>query len=183
MIAFAPITRLTDWLTSDKGWRAMAPRIPSAAGLAALEIAKRELGNGETTGNNSGPAIDRYRGPLKGRGAWCAALMYYCVLVGSRSMLKRQTSIKRTHGARKLFRRIVRAGHLVKHRDICPGDFVLWARGRQGGWQGHIGIVSSVERATGRWWYIAGNEGSFPAKVREYEGTHKKRRIGFGRLY
>ena len=184
MIGFAPITRLVDWLTTDVDWRTIHRRIPSPLGLAALEVAKREVGNGEEGGNNIGPHLDRYRGGQGAKGSWCAAFIFYCILTASIGR-GRPCPVKRTHGARKLFRRCVAAGWLVDYADVQPGDVVCWARGPEGSWQAQIGIVSVVvwdrDGEPAGFKYIAGNEGRYPSKVEEHEG-HRRRLIGFARV-
>jgi hypothetical protein len=183
MFAFAPITRFIAWLTTDPGWAMLRSLSPSPLGVAALAVAREEIGKGESGGNNQGPDLDRYRGGGKG-GAWCAAFVFFCLLTACERR-GRLPPVKRSHGARQLFRRIVAAGMLVRHRDIRPGDVVLWARGAEGSWTGHIGIVSEVERDDAGtvtiWQYVAGNEGSYPALVRERAGR-SRRLIGFARV-
>lgn len=155
----------------------------SQIGYMALDSARREIGNGEFGGNNRGPDVDRYRGDLGGKGPWCAAFAFWAILDACRR-LGRACPIKRTHGARRLYGEVVKAGHAVDLQSLEPGDIVLWSRGTKG-WQGHVGIVSGVMRnRAGRvtgWRYIAGNEGPYPAKVGEFPGK-SKRLVGFARL-
>lgn len=187
MLPFAPITRLTDWLTASP-LRELYRVRASYHGLEVLAVARKEVGHGEAGGNNQGADLRRYRGGLggkKSKASWCAAFVFFCLLTASQRGGWR-LKIKRTHGARKLFRRVVAAGMLVELEDVQPGDIVLWSRGPLGSWKAHIGIVSRVQRDEAgkvvRWWYIAGNEGHFPALVDEHEGTHRKRLVGFARL-
>ena len=187
MLPFAPITRFTDWFASNEAQRFVKKMIPSRVGLAAAKVARREIGKGEFGGNNRGKDLDRYRGPNnKGKGAWCAAFVGYCLSVGAEGT-GLPLKFKRTNGARRLFNRAVASGGwLVDYQDIQPGDLVLWARGSQG-WQAHIAFVSRVERdsagkVTG-FSRIAGNEGVYPALVSEvHQSERKKRRIGFARV-
>lgn len=188
MFAFAPLIQFIDWFTTKPDERDIRKRTPSPLGLAALEVAKREIGNGEEGGNNRGPHLDRYRGGKGDKGAWCAAFVFHCILTASRGR-GRPVPVKRTHGARKLFRRCVAAGWLVEYQDIQPGDVVCWSRGNphkpEDKWKGHIGMVSEVIRdqqgVVVGFEYIAGNEGPVPAKVAEHEG-HRRRLVGFARL-
>lgn len=144
---------------------------PSVFGLAALEVALRELGKGEFAANNQGEHLDRYRTDLRGQpgveGAWCAAFVSYCIEQGASNILKRPP-VARSHGAKKLFDRCLKAGHRVSRP--CPGDIACWHRGAKGARTGHIGIVSRG-LVDGEWECIEGNRGSFPSKVRRY--THE----------
>lgn len=155
----------------------------SRAGMLALDFARCEIGRGEFGGNNRGPDVERYRAGHGGNGAWCAAFVCWCIERAYVS-LGRTCPIKRTHGARKLYKRVVEAGHAVTRQELEPGDIVLWSRG-QPAWQGHVGIVSGVSRnRAGKvigWSYIAGNEGRYPAVVREFRGKEKNL-VGFARL-
>lgn len=181
MIPFAPITRLIDWLTIDEAARYIRRRASSNLGIAAVEWARGEIGQGERGGNNLG--VEQYRGGIPGKGPWCAAFVS-TAFEAAASRLGKAVPFKRSHGARKLFRRAVQAGMRVDLQDIQPGDIVLWSRGKSA-WQGHVGIVSGVTynkagRVTG-FHYIAGNEGPYPARVGEFEGK-KRRLIGFARV-
>ncbi len=185
MFPFAPLTRLVDWWTTSDAYRVVMRYRPSTIGLAALEVAREEIGRGEEGSNNHGPHIRRYGfgfGPFR---AWCAKFVFFCLFVGA-GRISLKLKVEQEWGARKLFRHIVASGMLVDLQYLQPGDIVLWSRGREGSWQAHIGIVSRVDRdelgQVTRWWYIAGNEGSFPALVAEHEGTRKKRRVGFARV-
>ena len=181
----APITSIIDWWTMSDTARFWMRLRPSMLGLAALEFARGEIGNGETTGNNRGEHIDVYRGEIGGHGAWCAAFVSWCLVEASKKT-RINLGLKPSNGARKLFRRAVKRGMLVCIDDIKPGDIVLWSRGKTPAtrWQAHIGIVSEVERDDDKvlsWRYIAGNEGRFPAKVHEHKG-HSRRLVGFARV-
>lgn len=171
------LEKIINWWTSDDVKR-MLLRMQPSLGAAALVIATAELGSGEFGGNNRGPDVERYRAGVGGSGSWCAAFVYYCLEQAGK------VPFKRTHGARKLFRRAVAAGMLVEEQDLLRGDLVLWGRGT--GWQGHIGIVSDVVRnRSGKvlnWSYIAGNEGRYPSMVRLYRGKGRSRPVGFARI-
>jgi len=181
VLPFAPISRLIDWWSTDTIWRELKRRRPSQLGLEALEVLKSEEGNGEQ-GNNRGPHIKRWGG--KQGKSWCAAVVYFAIEKASERLCK-PVPFERSNGARKLFRRAVGAGMRIRKHDMQPGDLVLWARGPNGSWMAHIGIVSRVERGPGyaveRWQYFAGNEGA-RAMVEEHDGTEKTRLIGFARL-
>ena len=181
------MTKFVMWLLS--WWSGNSARLElmrsraSQYGLMALDTARREIGRGEFGGNNSGPDVRRYRQGFGGSGPWCAAFVCWCIEQSS-ARLSRRVPVKRTHGARRLFRRVCAAGCKVGKDEVEPGDIVLWSRGKKA-WQGHVGIVSAVERTReGRvtaWRYIAGNEGRYPAVVNEFAGK-EKRLVGFARL-
>lgn len=175
--------KLVDWWTTTTAMRQLQRGKHSFVGLAALNMAMSELGNGEEGGNNRGAHLERYRGNRGPRGPWCAAFVFWCIWAATRK-LGRKCPVKRSHSAKRLFRRCVEAGQLVELDDILPGDVVCWHRGPRGSWKGHIGIVHEVERhnrTVVRWDYTAGNEGPYPAKVAVHEG-HRRRLVGFARL-
>ena len=184
MLPFAPITRLVDWFTTDAIWRDLKKFRPSEIGYTAVTIARRDIGASEFGGNNAGPDVERFRDGHGGDGAWCAAATYWWLNEAAKA-LGHPMPFKRTHGARKLFKRAVASGWLVKKQHLQPGDLVLWSRGRKA-WQGHIGIVSKVEWTNDgkvkRWWAVCGNEGRYPAPVQETEKTKSKRLVGFARV-
>lgn len=183
MIPFAPIARLVDWFTRDDVWRELRKHQASPIGVEAATIARQNIEASEFGGNNRGPDVERFRSGYGGHGAWCAAFVCYCLEKASEAR-GAAMPFERTHGARKLFRRAVASGWLVDASDIQVGDLVLWARGRKA-WQGHIGIVSQAawnDRGKVKsWHYIAGNEGNYPAPVKERRG-HTRRLIGFARV-
>jgi hypothetical protein len=158
------------------------PPIPlssySSLGARLIEIAQKEIGNGEEGGNNRGPDIDRYRAGHGGRGSWCAAFVSYC-LEKAYADFEQPMPFRRSHGAKALWRRAAKAGAAVTVPN--PGDLVCWHRGPVGGWQGHIGIVSRAEGES--FWSIEGNVGRVPAKVAEFKhSTREKKLFGFARL-
>lgn len=183
-------TRVAQWLSGQEAYRrrTLLGLGSSQWGLMALEAAREDIGQGETVRNNVSPYLDRIRrgGPT---GAWCAAAVSQWLETawarrhGAESWAevpepwRRRCPVRRSHGARRLFRRVVAAGKQVD--APAAGDIACWARGRKA-WQGHVGIVSRVEGE--RWFYVAGNEGPFPAVVAEHEGTGKPRLIGWARL-
>lgn len=143
----------------------------------ALMLAQREKGNGESSGNNAGPDIRRYRGDSISA-AWCAAFVSYCYEQAA-AKLGVAMPFKRSHGAKRLYRRIGKAGEFVK--TPRPGDVVCWDRGKKGSWQGHIGFVVRVNGPT--FWTIEGNVGAFPSKVAEYRHElDEARLVGFARI-
>lgn len=153
-------------------------RYASQLGMAALTAALNDRGRGEIGRNNAG----KYVWSLTGRktsGAWCAAAVYSWILRAS-VWLEVPCPVPRIHGARKLCRAIrdCNGGHETS--DPLPGDIVLWSRGA-GRWQGHVGIVESVQGLKFR--SVEGNRGDFPAYVDVFTHDARERRLlGFHRL-
>jgi hypothetical protein len=144
----------------------------------ALTVANRELGNGEETGNNRGPDVRRYRGDAVAA-AWCAAFVSWCYEQAARDLSNMKLPFARSHGAKKLYKNIGKAGSFVSRP--LPGDVVCWDRGKAGSWQGHIGFVVKVQGST--FWTIEGNVGAFPSKVAVYRHElDEARLVGFARL-
>ncbi len=150
------------------------PGGPSEWGLAALKVARRELGRGEEGGNNIGPDLDRYRRGGPG-GPWCAALGSYEIEEGwealciARGMVTLpRCPVRRSHSAKTLFANVLAAGGIKLARPEL-GALVLWHRGVAGARTGHWGICCGVaELDDGLWQAIEGNKGGYPSRVREY---------------
>lgn len=64
---------------------------------------------------------------------------------------------ERSGVAKKLYKRIGNAGEFIDYPD--PGCVVCWDRGTPGSWQGHIGIVDSVDED--HFVSVEGNVGSY----------------------
>lgn len=162
----------------------------STWGEFAVVSANLTLGWGEEEKNNAGVDLDTLRRCRHKNHAWCAAAASYWIEEGYAQLNfskpwkalsrkeREECPIKRSHGARRLWRRVSKAGKIV---DVpLPGDLVLWERGQ--GWQGHIGIVSEVGR-DGDFWSFEGNKGRYPSKVRAYHHEiGEPGLIGFARL-
>lgn len=156
----------------------------SNLGLMALEVAIKEIGNGEVGGNNSGEHIARYKGiPDDGDpdddGAWCASFISYCCKLAADG-LGIDLPFKTSHGAKALYKHVYTAGSKVTIPQA--GDLVCWDRGKPGSWQGHIGIVESYE--SGVIHTIEGNVGRFPSYVKRlvHDLDREHRLIGFARM-
>jgi hypothetical protein len=158
-----------------------APPTPSRFGLAALVVARGELGHlaGESGRDNDGPDVRRY-GAQPGAN-WCAALVSYCLQEGATRELCRPLPVERSNAARTLWKRCGRAGAFVKYP--LPGDVVCWWRVSLIDWRGHVGLVSRVEDGGHAFWSVEGNRGRFPSRVREYGHEFgEPRLLGFARL-
>lgn len=163
-------------LVSDVVGRVIEPTPePPSLGLAALEVAKTQLGVREATGRNDGAAIAAYfdgctrRSPngVEARTGWatgwdwCAAFASWC---GYRALGAGQTA---PHGRRiavwELVRDALEAG---RFDDVSawgsgprPGDLVIWQRAGDPRKPGQTGHVSRCESFTGgRLVTIGGNE-------------------------
>lgn len=150
--------------------------------FAAVAVAKRQIGYRETEGNNAGPFI-RALGGNNGD-EWCALFYGWCYLEGA-AKLKLPPPVwcftgndlkKRQKGAKALAKQLGAVGSIwdpaKNGRLPLIGDAVVWSRGVLG-WQGHIGMVTSVNQATGSFKYVAGNEGK-DGRVLERAGSRYK---------
>ena len=152
---------------------------PSRFGLAALAVARHELGNGESGRDNDGPDVRRY-GASPGAN-WCAAFVSYCLERGALDELCRPLPIERSNAARTLWKRCGRAGAFVTHP--LPGDVACWWRVSLTDWRGHVGLVSVVKDGGHFFECAEGNKGRFPSRVREYgHELGEPRLLGFARL-
>jgi hypothetical protein len=153
--------------------------VSTSLGLAALAVARSEIGNGESEVNNEGPHVTRYRGNMANfDGPWCAAFVSHCLIHGS-AKIGKLCPVKRIHNAKRLWRACVAAGCEVTEPQL--GDIVLWHRGAQGATTGHIGIVSKVDGQN--FWSIEGNAGPPPSPVAEHAHRLGERNLlGFARL-
>ncbi len=157
---------------------------PSALGLEMLDVAIEELGKGEVGSNNVGPHVAKYKQVIgihnpEDAGAWCAALMSYCLVTASdRMQYTPKTAV--SGGAKALYNNACQAGLRLDYP--IPGALVCWDRGTPGSWQGHIGIVEKYEG--GILHTIEGNKGAVPAKVRRctYDLSTEGRLMGFARV-
>lgn len=154
------------------------PPTRSKIGPAALAIIISELGCGETTGQNSGPDIDRYRelGGGRPKDSWCASLVGYCIAKACDVRLGIACPIVPSSRALQLFERCGKAGCFVT--EPMPGDVVAWKR--KGG--GHVGIFNRRLDA-GAFESVEGNKGRFPSRVRPYPHEYGEPDfVGFARL-
>lgn len=156
---------------------------PSRIAREAVRVALGEIGKGEEGGNNRGPNVERYRRGSRvkakrydGDGAWCAAFVSYCFAQGA---LPDDLPFKPSWGAKRLYKNIGRAGEFAKMPQV--GDVACWDRGARGSWQGHIGIVVSVDGV--EFVTVEGNRGRFPSRVRKYDhDVGEGRLVGFARI-
>lgn len=128
---------------------------------AVLSILVSEIGKGESTGNNEGPAVARYRSTtgLPG-GAWCATFMSYGYSCAATSLGSALPFVLSSN-AKKLTEHVGAVGKFLKYPE--PGALICWHRGIVPLW-GHVAMVESY--AFGRdVTIIQGNVGPYPALV------------------
>lgn len=133
----------------------------STIGRAALVAAIGEIrqGAGEVGGDNRGPFVSKYFAPvgLGDGGSWCAAFVSWCFLQASGDTTSAMP-FPYTTGARGLLAAFKKRGWAKAPESGCvpvPGDIVVWWRVTLAGWQGHIGLVHSIQ--DGMLYTIEGN--------------------------
>jgi uncharacterized protein (TIGR02594 family) len=140
--------------------------IIAAFAATPLEVAKAEIGRGETIANNKGADIARYRADGV---PWCAAFVSYCLKEAGYDL----PYLLRAKSFLKYGKRI---------ETPKPGDLVVFWRGTPGAATGHVGIVEAVtdEEII----VIEGNRGDFPAKVERvvYNRRNIPRLLAFVRI-
>jgi hypothetical protein len=159
------------------------PATVSKAGWNALQEARKEIGKGETTGDNKGPDVMRYHaitGAPSGA-SWCASFVSFCFHEGNPGAMP----YKATAGARETLKRFKDKGWTYTasvNSPPEPGDILVFWRGSKTGWMGHIGIVESYDN--GIVTTIEGNKGPFPSKVRRFKYTLGQidKLLGWGRV-
>ena len=155
----------------------------SEAGLAALNVAISQIGQGEEGGNNSGPFVEmlkhqKYDGNDDDDGAWCASFVSWCFEQAYQE-LGSPMPFAYSEGAKKIYNNVGGAGSFPE--KPAAGDVVCWDRGDPGSWQGHVGFVERVE--AGILYTVEGNVGSYPSKVKRFmhDLADQSRMEGFAR--
>jgi uncharacterized protein (TIGR02594 family) len=139
------------------------------ASQTAVLIAQRELGHGETTGNNRGSDIRRY---LQGKEnlPWCAGFVSH--------VLKQAniTTYPYTLSSLKYYKTAKEKRLLTNNPQA--GDLIIFTR--QGG--GHIGIIEKVDNNF--IYTVEGNVGNYPSKVKRviYRKGNIKNLLGFAKI-
>lgn len=121
-----------------------------------ISIAQNEIGKGETFADNQGETITKYFANSGISGAWCGAFVSWVLHQAG------ITELGFCASARQMYNKAEELGWIVK--EPRSGDLIVFWRNKENSWQGHIEIVERVhldEIIT-----IAGNVGSFPAKVK-----------------
>lgn len=125
-----------------------APRdFDSQIATGALDAAIELIGQGETT-NNAGPFVEMLIAPAKAPQNWCAAFVGFCYL---RSAMRQGMTLpfKRSLGAKRLGENVAAVGRkFTDPAEAKPGDLMVFHRGDQGSWMGHVAIVESADYGT-----------------------------------
>jgi hypothetical protein len=167
-------------------WFLFESREPAPMSFTAtiLEVAREEIGQGETVRNNVGPRLDDYRGFRGGDGAWCASFASWVFIEAARRLgatfppAEDKNWSRYRHVAKRLHQLVARYGEAVTTPQ--PGDLMTLDRGKVGSWQGHSIIVEEVRDGVVH--TIEGNVGTFPAKVRRFRHDITHERLeGFAR--
>lgn len=108
----------------------------------ALLIAVTQLGCGEAGGNNRGPDVARYIAPAKVPANWCAGFAGWCYEQSARCM-GIGLPFKRSLGAKRLGKNVGAVGRVFTDPTLArPGDLMVFHRGAQGSWMGHVALVA-----------------------------------------
>lgn len=163
----------------------MPARGGSRRGRAALAVAIAELkaGAGEVGGDNRGPFVRKYLAPsgIDEGNSWCAAFVSWCFLQGAGGKLATMP-FAYTPSARTLLKECRDKGWGVAPGSgylPLPGDIVAWWRVSLAGWQGHVGLVHSVQ--DGMLYTIEGNH-SPRVQGFSYVLSRMDRLLGYGHV-
>lgn len=137
--------------------------VPSPFALATLEAARSQLGLGEVGRNNSGPHVAKYcnyahvaSGEVS-TGPWCACFGSWSMEQGARDIGLARCPVRRSHGARRLMRNVIKAGGVyIKEPEIAA--VVCFPRDKAGKRAGHWAIIESINE-DGSVVTIEGNKG------------------------
>lgn len=187
-ILFSRIANALRSLLTSKGKLALpAPPVVSeslpAPGPFALSMvyeATLEIGKGEEGANNSGAVVHKYFSGHRDE-PWCAAFVSWCARRAAARCHGKVPFVQST-SAKRLFRNILKTHGALLVKEPLRGDIICWHRGKDGSWQGHIGIVASVGE-DGLVRCVEGNVGKFPARVAiiTHDLSHE-RVVGIARL-
>ncbi len=157
----------------------------STLGRAALAAAIGELEAGacEAGGNNCGPFVRKYLAPagVAEGNSWCASFVSWCYLQATGGD-KAAMPFAYSPGARSLLAEFKRNGWASAPGSgypPLPGDIVVWWRVSLQGWQGHVGLVHSVQ--DGMLYTIEGNR-SPRVQGFSYVLSRLDRLLGFGHV-
>jgi hypothetical protein len=157
----------------------------SMCGRAALVAAIGELKSKacEVGGDNCGPFVSKYLAPAGiGEGnSWCASFVSWCFLQAAGGD-RMSMAFACTPGARTLlaeFKQQNRTPASGSGYVPVPGDIVVWWRVSLAGWQGHTGLVHSVQ--DGMLYTIEGNR-SPRVQGFSYVLSRMDKLLGFGHV-
>jgi hypothetical protein len=117
---------------------------PDALATAALAVAVSQIGLGEAGGNNVGPDVARYIAPAKPPASWCAGFFGWCYEQAAVE-IGMPLPFRRSLGAKALGRNVGAVGRVFQDSALArPGDAMVFHRGAQGSWMGHIAMIEKV---------------------------------------
>lgn len=134
-------------------------------GQMLVEVAKEELGHGESGGNNRGPDVERYRWldgthrPVNTDDPWCASFASFCLLQAC-ERLAMELPFKTSRGAKHLIELAAEAGQVITEPQI--GALICWHNSILGplSRRGHIGIICDWSEESRQIAWIDGNGAS-----------------------
>lgn len=146
---------LADWWRAgraDKLFPSAGPAYPEAAharpsemdhlATAALAIAVSQIGRGEEGGQNMGTDVALYVAPAKPPQNWCAGFVGWCYEVAADGL---PLPFRRSLGAKRLGANVAAVGRkFMDPLEAKPGDLMVFHRGAQGSWMGHVAMVAEA---------------------------------------
>ncbi|MCX7719553.1 MAG: peptidoglycan-binding protein [Candidatus Sumerlaeaceae bacterium] len=167
---------VVDGVVGPITWAALFPDhkeeygVPSRLALAALEVARGEIGAKEI-GNNRGKRVEEYLASvgLEGGNPWCMAFVFWCVDKAAKRLGLENPMLKTGHVLTAWRKSDISLKVFTPDRAITGDIFVMdFGAGR-----GHTGFIESVSH--GRWKTIEGNTDA--AGGRDGDGVWRRERI------
>lgn len=150
-----------------------------AGGALGVAIQQLRLGCGEIGGNNMGPDVARYIAPAKCPQNWCGAFAGWCYQEAARQ-LGIALPFQRSLGAKRLGANVAAVGRrFTDPAEARPGDLMVFDRGAQGSWMGHVAMIESVGSRTALGQIVATVEGNAGPKVMRRERWAGRDRFSF----
>ena len=167
-----------DYATLPANGGSTLGRAALAAAIGELEANAREIG-----GNNRGAFVCKYLAPagIDEGNSWCAAFVSWCFMQASGGS-KATMPFAYTPSARILLAEFKQRGWAPASGSgylPLPGDIVVWWRVSLAGWQGHTGLVHSVQ--DGMLYTIEGNR-SPRVQGFSYVLSRMDKLLGFGHV-
>lgn len=143
---------------------------------AALEVAICHIGSGEAS-NNCGPFVEMCVAPAKTPQNWCAGFAGFCYERAA-ARLGIPLPFRRSLGAKRLGENVAAVGRrFTDPAEAQPGDLMVFHRGAQGSWMGHVGLVEIVVgRIVGT---VEGNCGPRVMRREHHADDFKRDRFAF----
>lgn len=137
-----------------EAWVVARTRFPSGAdaghdpeqlATAALAVAITQLGLAED-GHNGGPNVAKWIAPAQCPQNYCAGFAGWCYQEAARQ-LGVALPFQRSLGAKRLGANVAAVGRrFTDPTEAKPGDLMIFDRGAQGSWMGHVAIVEDAAR-------------------------------------